>query len=91
MLEIPLMKPELLQRTTIKPDKCGGRPASGKRMRALDILRKSLSAGASVEEILADDLFLESDDILPALEYARSADGPRCPSIRLSPARDGTR
>ncbi len=64
------MKPELLKRITIEPDKCGGRPCiRGKRMRVVDILQL-LSSGAPFEEILADYPFLERDDILAAIEYA---------------------
>jgi uncharacterized protein (DUF433 family) len=61
---------ELLQRITIEPDKCGGRPCGrGLRMRVVDILQL-LSAGASLEEILSDYPFLEREDILAAIEYA---------------------
>jgi len=64
------MNAQLLQRITIEPDKCGGRPAiRGKRIRVVDVLQL-LSAGASFEEILADYPFLERDDILAAIEYA---------------------
>jgi len=61
---------ELLQRITIEPDKCGGRPCvRGMRIRVVDILQL-LSAGASFEEILGDYPFLEREDILAAIEYA---------------------
>jgi uncharacterized protein (DUF433 family) len=64
------MNKELLQRITIEPDKCGGRPCiRGYRIRVSDILHQ-LSAGASYEEILADYSFLEREDILAAIEYA---------------------
>ncbi len=64
------MKTELLQRITIDPGQCGGRPCiRGKRMRVADLLQL-LSAGASYEEILADYPFLEREDILAAIEYA---------------------
>ncbi len=59
-----------LNRITIEPDKCGGRPCiRGKRIRVTDIL-ELLSAGASVEEILDDYAFLEREDIYAVLEYA---------------------
>ncbi len=59
-----------LNRITIEPDKCGGRPCIGeKRTRVTDIL-ELLSAGASVEEILDDYAFLEREDIYAVLEYA---------------------
>jgi len=64
------VKPELLQRITIEPDQCGGRPCiRGRRIRVVDILQL-LSAGASFEEILADYPFLGREDILAAIEYA---------------------
>jgi uncharacterized protein (DUF433 family) len=64
------MNAELLQRITIEPGKCGGRPCiRGKRMRVTDVL-ELLGAGASYEEILEDYPFLEREDILAAIEYA---------------------
>jgi uncharacterized protein (DUF433 family) len=64
------MNTELLQRITIEPGKCGGRPCiRGKRMRVVDVLQL-LSAGATFEEILSDYAFLEREDILAAIEYA---------------------
>ena len=64
------MKSDLLQRITIEPGKCGGRPCiRGKRIGVTDVL-ELLSAGASFEEILEDYPFLERDDILAAIEYA---------------------
>jgi len=64
------MKTELLQRITIEPDKCGGRPCiRNTRLRVVDVLQL-LSAGASFEEIQRDYSFLEREDILAAIEYA---------------------
>jgi uncharacterized protein (DUF433 family) len=60
----------LLQRVTLEPGKCGGRPCiRGTRMRVVDVL-ELLGAGASFEEILADYPTLERDDLLAALAYA---------------------
>jgi uncharacterized protein (DUF433 family) len=59
-----------LDRITIEPDKCGGRPCiRGKRIRVKDIL-ELLAAGASEPEILEDYPFLESADIKAALQFA---------------------
>lgn len=59
-----------LERITIEPDKCGGRPCiRGKRIRVKDIL-ELLAAGASASEILEDYPFLESADIRAALQFA---------------------
>ena len=64
------MKPRLLDRVTIEPGKCGGRPCiRGLRIRVTDVLGL-LGAGASHQEILEDYPFLEENDILAALEYA---------------------
>lgn len=64
------MKSSLLDRITIEPGKCGGRPCiRGMRIRVTDILGL-LGSGASHQEILEDYPFLENDDILAALEYA---------------------
>jgi len=64
------MKPSQLDRITIEPGKCGGRPCiRGMRIRVTDIIGL-LSAGASHQEIIEDYPFLEENDILAALEYA---------------------
>jgi len=61
---------KLLERITMEPGKCGGRPCiRGKRMRVTDIL-DLLSHGACHEEILEDYPFLEAEDILAAIAYA---------------------
>lgn len=65
-----MSKAQLLERITIEPGKCGGRPrVRGQRMRVQDVL-ELLSAGASYDEILADYRFLERDDILACIEFA---------------------
>ena len=71
------MRLDRLNRITVEDGKCGGRPCiRGYRLRVTDIL-DLLSAGASVDEILADYPFLESEDIFAAIEYAaHQADHP---------------
>jgi uncharacterized protein (DUF433 family) len=60
----------LLQRITIQPGKCGGRPCiRGKRMRVTDVL-ELLASGASVDEIVEDYPTLERADVLAAITYA---------------------
>ena len=60
----------LLERITVDPERCGGRPCiRGLKIRVADILGL-LSSGATHAEILADYPFLEEQDILAALEYA---------------------
>jgi uncharacterized protein (DUF433 family) len=52
-----------LDRITIEPGKCGGRPCiRGYRLRVKDVL-ELLASGASWEEILEDYPFLEREDI----------------------------
>ena len=66
----PLMQTTLLQRITIEPGKCGGKPCiRGLRIRVCDVL-ELLAHGAAIEEILADYPCLERDDILAAIAYA---------------------
>lgn len=61
---------KLIERITIEPGKCGGRPCiRGLRIRVKDVLGL-LAAGASHPEILEDYPDLEEADILAALEYA---------------------
>lgn len=65
---------ERLRRITIEEGKCGGRPCiRGFRIRVSDIL-ELLSAGASIEQILADYPFLEREDVFAAIEYAAIAE-----------------
>jgi uncharacterized protein (DUF433 family) len=65
---LPVMN--LLERITVEPGKCGGRPCiRGKRMRVSDLL-DLLSHGAPHEEILADYPFLEQEDIYACIAYA---------------------
>jgi uncharacterized protein (DUF433 family) len=68
---------ELLERITIDPEQCGGRPCiRHTRFRIVDLL-ELLAAGASHEEILTDYPFLEPEDIKAGLLYAaRLADHP---------------
>jgi len=64
---------ELLDRITINPAQCGGRPCiRGMRIRVQDIL-EMLSGGMTPEQILADYDELEPDDIAAALAYAAQA------------------
>ena len=61
---------KLLDRITIEPGKCGGRPCiRGLRIRVTDVLGV-LAEGTSHEEILRDFPYLEADDIKAALAFA---------------------
>jgi len=69
---------ELIDRITVNPEQCGGRPCiSGLRIRVVDVL-DLLAAGLTVDEVLAELPDLERDDILASLQYAaRQLDHPR--------------
>ncbi len=59
-----------MERITVNPDQCGGRPCiRGMRIRVSDIL-ELLAAGESREQILADYPYLEAEDITAVLLYA---------------------
>jgi uncharacterized protein (DUF433 family) len=61
---------DLLDRITLNPDQCGGRPCiRGMRIRVIDIL-ELLAAGQTPDEILADFPYLEPEDIAASLQYA---------------------
>jgi uncharacterized protein (DUF433 family) len=64
---------EQLERITINPDQCGGRPCiRGMRIRVVDIL-DLYAAGLSVEQILEEMPDLERDDLKAALQYRQFA------------------
>lgn len=61
---------DLLDRITINPDQCGGRPCiRGMRIRVQDVLGM-LAGGETPERILEEFPFLERDDIAASLVYA---------------------
>jgi uncharacterized protein (DUF433 family) len=60
----------LLERITINPKQCGGRPCiRGMRIRVSDVL-DLFAAGLSAEEILKEMPDLEADDLKASLLYA---------------------
>jgi len=64
------MRYKYLDRITVDPDKCGGRPClRGMRIRVQDVL-EMLATGASQAEVLEDYPYLEQEDILASLEFA---------------------
>jgi len=59
-----------LERITINPNQCGGRPCiRGMRIRVKDVL-DMLAGGVKQEEILADFLDLQAEDIRACIAYA---------------------
>ena len=60
----------LLERITTHPDICHGKPCIRGLRYPVDMILELLSAGMSTEEILADYVDLERNDILAALAFA---------------------
>lgn len=64
------MADNLLERITINPKQCGGRPCiRGMRIRVSDVL-DLFAAGLTSEQILEELPDLEPDDLQAALKYA---------------------
>ncbi len=64
------MNASLLDRITIEPGKCGGKPCiRGMRIRVSDIL-ELLGEGVSIEQVLGDFPDLEREDVLASLQFA---------------------
>ena len=61
---------ELLERITIDPKICHGRPTLRGLRYTVEMVLELLSSGMAVEEILRDYEDLEHEDILAALAYA---------------------
>ena len=61
---------KLLERITMNPDICHGKPCIRGLRYPVDMILELLSAGMSNEEILADYDDLELEDILAALAFA---------------------
>jgi uncharacterized protein (DUF433 family) len=63
---------ELMERITVNPDQCGGRPCvRGMRIRVIDVL-DLLAAGLSATEVVEDLPDLEPEDVVACLRFARS-------------------
>jgi len=62
--------PLLLERITISPDICHGKPCIRGMRYPVELILELLSSGMTMEEILADYEDLEREDILAALAFA---------------------
>lgn len=61
---------ELMERITVNPDQCGGRPCiRGMRIRVVDVL-DLLAAGLSAGEVVAELPDLEAEDVAACLRFA---------------------
>ena len=69
--------PEVADRITVDPDKCGGRPCvRGMRIRVTDVL-DLLATGLSAEQVLVELPDIEVEDVHACLRFAsRSLDHP---------------
>jgi uncharacterized protein (DUF433 family) len=74
---------QLLQRITVDPEICHGKPCVRGLRYPVTMLLELLSSGMTVEEVLADYEDLEKDDLLAAMAYgARLTDAKR---VALTP------
>lgn len=64
------MVADLMERITIDPDICHGKPCIRGLRYPVEVILELLSSGMSIEEILADYEDLEREDILAALAFA---------------------
>ncbi len=61
---------ELMDRITVNPDQCGGRPCvRGMRIRVIDVL-DLLAAGLSADQVVEELPDLESADVTACLRFA---------------------
>jgi len=73
---------KLLERITIDPDICHGKPCIRGLRYPVDMILELLSGGMSKEEILADYDDLEPEDILAVLAFAaRLTQGKRVQAV----------
>jgi uncharacterized protein (DUF433 family) len=69
---------ELLQRVTINPEICHGKPCVRGLRYPVSMLLELLSSGMTMDEVLSDYKDLEREDLLAAMAYgARLSDAKR--------------
>ncbi|HZH85794.1 MAG TPA: DUF433 domain-containing protein [Brumimicrobium sp.] len=64
------MSNQLLNRITVNPEICHGKPTIRNKRYTVDLILDLLSAGSTHENILEDYPNLEKEDILACLAYA---------------------
>jgi len=64
------MKDELLQRITLNPDVCFGKPTVRNSRYSVEMLLDLMSAGMTFDEILEDYPALEREDLQACLTFA---------------------
>lgn len=73
---------ELLERITFNPEIFGGKPIIRGRRLAVEHVLDMMAAGASIETILEGYDWLEKNDVLACLEFARRTVGRERVEIR---------
>lgn len=66
------MENQLLNRITINPEICHGKPTIRNKRYTVDLILDLLAAGTTHAEILEDYPNLEEEDILACLAYAKN-------------------
>ncbi|MGJ4748415.1 DUF433 domain-containing protein [Leptospira sp. SA-E8] len=64
------MSSNLLNRITLNPEVCHGKPTIRNQRYTVELILDLLSSGMSEDEIIADYPSIEKEDILACLEYA---------------------
>ncbi len=59
-----------LDRITVNPDICHGKPVIRGLRYPVETMRELLSSGMTIDDVLADYADLEREDMLAVLEYA---------------------
>ncbi len=65
------MENTILQRITLDPNICHGKPCIRGLRYPVEFILELLSSGMSMEDIVGDNENLERDDILAAIEMSR--------------------
>jgi uncharacterized protein (DUF433 family) len=79
---------ELMDRITVNPDQCGGRPCvRGMRIRVSDVL-DLLAAGLTTDQVIEELPDLERDDVAACLRFAsrRLGNPPRASATVQAPS-----
>ncbi|MCR1795712.1 DUF433 domain-containing protein [Leptospira sp. id769339] len=64
------MSSNLLNRITLNPEVCHGKPTIRNQRYTVELILDLLSSGMSEDEIITDYPSIEKEDILACLEYA---------------------
>jgi len=76
-----MTREELLQRISINPDTCFGKPCIRGHRIWVSLILDLLAAGASIEEILEQYPGVTREDVLACIAYGSA--GPPCPRDTL--------